>query len=524
MRTSRLTTVLERTLDAKAAQAGDPDPTAAFPPFDPHRPLSTAGRGGRVADVHALPLDAGPGGSDDLDDLGVSALPTGGSRPARRRPWLLFPAAACVMAVALVGAVVLPDDDDADVDVRPLDLGDPPDGWLVPTWLPDGMELWGIDASSHEQQPDPFGPATIPQLFGDPQGDQAIYVTSHRYEISPDTAEDVAIRGTSGSAGTGRGAAEEDLGQAVRWEERGVSITALYRGVGRDEAIAVLDALEWRSDDPLDGFAPPADEAWPLRAEATSRDMVEREATLLYSEGVPASDPQYGQSGLVVHASSSSAMSAGYLETWYFEGSGDGTGPLVTYRDDWHELSLHWPDGRSVIVSPQGADTSLTRDEMERIATSLTVATASDLTGLRSATESRIDTLPVVATADTTIGAVEIHAESGFVRLCLRRPASAGPDCDTSTLGGGESPDKTARAAAQWAIDGAWAVTVASRGDVPRVFDASDPEAPPTAGELPAEATVVGDWTVQLVQPPPGVDTICIGSEAAMSCISRQPG
>src|SRR5690606_16561688 len=142
----------------------------------------------------------------------------------------------------------------------------------------------------------------------------------------------------------------------------------------------------------------------PLRAEATSRDMVEREATLLYSRGAPGADAQYGQSGLTVHTSSSSAISAGYVETWYLEGSGDGTGPLVTYRDDWHELSLHWPDGRSVTVSPQGADTSLTRADLERIATSVTVATATDLTGVRDAAESRIEALPVAATADTTVG------------------------------------------------------------------------------------------------------------------------
>lgn len=523
MRTSRLTAVLERTLDAKAAQAVDPDAAATVPPFDPHWTMATAGRRQRLGEVHLLRLAGEPAASDDLDDAGVSSLPPGGTRPVRRRPWLLVPAAACLVAVALAGAVTLPsDEDDADVDVRPLQIGDPPAGWLVPTWLPDGLELWGMDTSSYQ----PAGgddPETIPQLFGDPGADRAIYVTSHRYEISPGTAEDVAVRGTTGSAGTGWGAAEEDLGEAVRWEERGVSVTALYRGVGREEAIAVLDALEWRSDDPRDGFAPPADDAWPLRAEATSRAMVARDATLLYSEGVPAAAAQHGQSALTVHTSSSSAISAGYVESWYLEGSGDGTGPLVTYRDDWHELSVHWPDGRSVTISPQGTDTALTRSDLERIATSVTVATSTDLTGVREAAESRIEALPVVAAADTGIGNVDIRAEGGFVRLCLRRPGSGGPECDTSTLGGSASPDGSATATAQWAIDGGWAVTVASRGDVPRIFDGSDPTVPPLAREVAAETSVVGDWTVQLVQPPQGVDTICFGDEAATSCIARQP-
>lgn len=522
MRTTRLTAALERTLDAKAAQATDPDTTAATPSFDADRPVSTAGRERGPGDVHVLPLDVVPDGSRGVDDLDAYALPTDGSRSAHRRRRLLVPVAACVMAVALAGAVVLPNDDDADVAVRPLVFGDPPAGWLVPASLPDGMELWGTDTSSY-QQADGDGPATIPQLFGDPQGDQAIYVTSYRYEISPDTAEDVAIRGTTGSAGTGWGAAEEELGQAVRWEERGVSLTALYRGVDRDEAIAVLDALEWRTDDPLDGYAPPTDDAWPLRAEAPSRDRIVHDANLVYSRGVPSRDGGADGDGLRVHTSSSSTISAGYLETWYLDGSGDGTGPLTTSRDE-REVSVHWPDGRAVTVYPEGpGESSLTLDALEAIASSSTVATSADMAALRDATESRIEALPVAATADTTIGAVEIRADRGFVRLCLRQPDTT-VDCDTSTLGGGASDDGSATATAQWTIDGSWAVTVASRREVPQIVGNRDATSSPSdAAELPAETSVVGDWTVQLVQPPPDLDGICIGSEAAMSCITQLP-
>jgi hypothetical protein len=523
MRTSRLTAVLERTLHAKAAQATDPDTTATTPVFDPSRPVPRPGLDQGVRDERDSLLDPGRDGSADPDDdFRIAAPPTRRARPSRRRALLLVPAAACVAAVALAGAVALRGDDAADITVRPLDLGNPPAGWLVPAWVPDGMALWGVDTSSYEQSDSP-DPDTIPQLLGDPAGDRAIYVTSHRYEISPDTAEDVAVRGTTGSAGTGWGAAEEELGDAVRWEERGVSITALYRGVTRDAAITALDALEWRSDDPLDGFAPPADDAWPLRAEATSRDTVTHDATLLYSEGVPAVDAQNGQSGLMIYTSSSSTISAGYLETWYLEGSGDGTGPLVTSRDG-REVSAHWPDGRSVIVSPMAPESPLTSDVLESIALSATVATAADIASLRDATETRIETLPVVATADTAIGAVDIRADRGFVRLCLRRPGSAGADCDTSALGGSEWADGSATATAQWTVEGSWNFAVASRGEVPRIVDGSDPTVPPSeAGELPAETTVVGDWTVQLVLPPPGVDSICFGSEAAMSCTAARP-
>lgn len=557
MRTSRLTAVLERTLDAKAAQATEPGTAATDTRFDrhrfdPRRATTTGGRRGvrRIDDDGDLP-DPAPAptpdesegldgsehrdgfdsrdGSDDLDDLDLAALPTthgSRSRSVRGRRRVLVAAATCVVvAMALAGVLVLRNGsgtDDADLAVRPIDLGDPPDGWLVPAWVPDGLELWGIDTSTSEPA-DGGDPATIPQLFGDPAGDRTLYITSHRYEISPTTAEDVTVRGTTGSGGIGWGAAEEELGGAVRWDERGASITALYRGVSEEEAVAFLDTLEWRTDDPLDGFAPPADEDWPLRAEATSRSTVTREAHLLYSAGVPAVDGGMGSGNVLrVGTSTSSAISSGYLETWYLEGSGDGTGPLISYRDDWHELIVHWPDGRSVQVSPQDDGASLTRDDLERIATSTIVATTSDVTALRGEAQGRIESLPVVATAGTAIGAIDIHAESGLVRLCLRRPAGHGAECETSTMGGGQWGEGSATATSQWTIDGSWNFAIASRGHVPRIFDGSDPNVPfRDAGELPVETIVVGDWTVQLVQAPPDVDAICFGDEAAQSCIGE---
>lgn len=534
MRTDRLTAILERTLEAKAAQAADPDATTVVAPFDPDRPASTVGLGHaarRTGDGDRLaPVPDGSGQlsrdlSGDLDDLDLAGLPAArGAGSGRGRRRMLVPAAACVaVAMGLAVAVVVRDgNDDADLAVRPVELGDPPDGWLVPTWLPEGLELWGLDTSTSEPV-NGSDPATIPQLFGDPAGDRAFYITSHRYEISPTTAHDVDVRGTTGSAGTGWGAAEEELDDAIRWDERGVSITALYRGVTEEEVIALLDTLEWRTDDPLDGFAPPGDDTWPLRAEATSRSTVTGSASLLYSEGVPARDGGRGSgNALQVHTSTSSAISTGYLETWYLEGAGDGSGPLVSYRDDWHELSVHWPDGRSVQVSPEDHGASLTRDELERIATSTTAASTDEIAALREGAESRIESLPIVATADTTIGAVDIHAESGFVRLCLRRPARPGAECETSTMGGSEWGEGSATATAYWTIDGSRSFTIASRGEVPRIYDNSDPTTPaPQSGELAAETTLVGDWTVQLVRPP-GADSFCFGSEAAMSCVGGQ--
>jgi len=106
---------------------------------------------------------------------------------------------------------------------------------------------------------------TIPQPFGDPDQGRAIYIVSAQYDVVPDIAAQVTVRGRTGQAGPSWDVAENDVGHAISWEEQGARITALYKGTSRAEAIAVLDSLEWRSDDPADGFAPPSDPAWALR-------------------------------------------------------------------------------------------------------------------------------------------------------------------------------------------------------------------------------------------------------------------
>ena len=504
MMTSRLTAVLERTLDAKAAQATDADTDPAAPPFDPtRRPFAAA----RIPDDGAA-----PDGLHDVD-LDIATLPDGRSRAGDRRRRLVVRVAACLSVVALgAGAVALATDGDGDsggdgdedVAVRPLTIGDPPDGWLVPAWLPEGVTLSGVDAVTYPRtEAGPHG--TIPQLFGDPEGGRAIYITSG-LEISPEITEGVAVRGATSSAGAALGMPEQDLGNAVRWDERGVSITALYRGVTQDEAIAMLDALEWRSDDPRDGFAPPAGEAWPLRAEATSRDTVDRSAALVYHEATAGAEPH---DELYVRTMSSSTATAGYLATWYLEGEGDGTGPLVTRRDEVHEVSVHWPDGRSVTVEDPGdGEPSLDADTIERIAESVTLADEADLAALRASLGTRIAGLDPVATANTSIGAVDVHDDGGFLRLCLRRAGGPTATCDTEATAIGNMPG-AAMASAEWTVDGTWYVAIAARGDAPKVigaggFQAIAPELP----ALPAETVVDGEWTVQLVAPAPDIDSV----------------
>jgi hypothetical protein len=460
--------------------------------------------------TRTLEAKAGQAGADVTDRVPPR-------RTGRRR--LLLPAAAVAVVAALgAGTIALQRTRD-ETPVSTVTLGDPPDGWLVPTWVPEGMELWGVESSS-SSGPGGFGEAgTIPQLFGDPDGGRAIYITSFRYDLRPGTAEQVTVRGQVGQAGRGWDVEETDVGDAITWNERGATVTALYRGVTRNEAIAALDSLEWRSDDPADGFAPPSGGSWPLRGEVGSHGPVGRDAVLLYGDGRPE---------LWIHTSSSSAVSAEYLDAWYEQGpeAGDGERPLRSYDEDGHELTVLWPDGRSITISPTGGTQAQLPSlaTLDRIADSLTVASDADLAALRDTAGANIEALPVLASAGTRIGTVDVHGDGELLQLCLRSPSAPGSSCNTDPASGGTSPDGTAIATAEWTIDGAWYVVVASTGAEPEIVGGRDPRGSPDAGELPAETTTAGEWTVRLVQPAPDIQMVCTSSGGAVSCNHHRPG
>jgi hypothetical protein len=124
--------------------------------------------------------------------------------------------------------------------------------------------------------------------------------------------------------------------------------------------------------------------------------------------------------------------------------------------------------GRSVVVSPEGGRVSLpNQDVLERVANSLALTSATDLEDLRAEVDGRIAELPVLASAETSIGTIDVPGDGEFVRLCLRRSDLTEPGCNTTPYGSGRSPGGTALASAEWTVDGTWSVAVASQGDHP---------------------------------------------------------
>lgn len=265
----------------------------------------------------------------------------------------------------------------------------------------------------------------------------------------------------------------------------------------------------------------------PLRREINSRQPVDRDVTLTYSQGVPASGTADGPVGLQILTSTSSSFLSEYLQAWYQRGAtaGGGERPIRRYEQDTHELTVLWPDGRAIRISPTSIPQSAfpSREMLERIADSLTAVSEADLMALRDRAEANIEALPVVASAETNIGTVDVHGRSGFLRLCLRGSSEQGPNCMTDRVGGGSLGDGTAITTADWTIDGTWYVAVASTGQHPQIVGSRDPSAFPDAGELPAETTTAGDWTIRLVQPPPDIQTVCTSTGDGANCGHIRP-
>lgn len=211
---------------------------------------------------------------------------------------------------------------------------------------------------------------------------RAIFITASYYEVHAETAREVTVRSRTGQTGPSWNVEEKDMGDAIAWDERGTALTALYTGMSTDEAIAALDALARRSEDPADGFTVPTGGSLPLRAEASRQPPAGRDVTLVYSDGPPFSARDQRRTGLLVGTSTGDSVPGRYLEQWYEQGpaAGGGERPLTSVDDDGHRVSVLWPDGQSIDVSAIDAETD--REVLQQVADSLMVATEADLAAL----------------------------------------------------------------------------------------------------------------------------------------------
>lgn len=439
-------------------------------------------------------------------------VPVVGTAPgSQRKAWLALAAAVRVLALAAAAAVALTGGDRPD----PAAVSGAPAGWLLPTWLPEGTTVWGVEASRVAD-----GAAgterdwSIVQLFGDPGAGRAIYVQASGGSRAepPEGARPVTVRGTSGWAAP-RVDTEESVDTVV-WDERGATVTALYKGLTAAEAIAALDALTWRSDGPHGGFDPPGDGTVPLRGENIEPGRATNTVRLLVSDGVPASTPGRGRLGLSVHAAVGDSMPLGYLDHWFHEEEG-GDGPVRSFDAATGELRADWPDGRELFLSPLGGDPrAVDEATLDRIADGVAPGTGADLDALRGRAAAAVAGLPRLAAATTGAGTLEVRGEGGFAVLCLRTPYGGSADCRGAA-------GLSFAATGSWLAGGTWYVGVASTVGTPAIF--GDRGASVTDDALPVESAIDGPWNLVLATVPPGVDGVWLSVDGDLRVLTGLP-
>jgi hypothetical protein len=392
---------------------------------------------------------------------GAADLPVAGPAPGRHgKPWAAVAAAVRVVALAAASAVALTGGNRTD----PAAVSSAPAGWLLPTWLPEGMEVWRVEASgAADEAAGTERDWSSFQLFGDPGAGRAIYVQASdgAQGAVPGGARPVTVRGTSGWAAPRVGS--EEIVDTVVWDERGASFTALYKGLTATEAIAALDALTWRADGPGDGFDPPGDGTLPLRGENIEPGRATHTVRLLVSEGAPASTPVGGRLALSVHTAVGDSMPVGYLDHWFHEEEG-GDGPVRSFDGATGELRVDWPDGRELYLSPTAGDPrAVDEATLDRIVDGIAPGTDADLDALRDRAASAVAGLPRLASATTGAGTLEVHGAGGFAVLRLRTSRAESAGCRGSA-GLSSAP------AGSWLAGGTWYVGAASTVGTPAVL------------------------------------------------------
>jgi hypothetical protein len=457
-------------------------------------------------------------GEFDPTRAGAPPAPVALDRRRRRtRVPSLAAVAALLVAVALVGSAVALSGrgDDPAADTSTAAQGDEP--WLVPTWAPEGLPLWSVgrEVVAPEDESDGGGPG-IRQLFGDPDAGRALYVHVIPQPEEPydGTAEPTQVRGLPGWYATG---GELPAGASwVMWRELGAEALVQFRGMGRDEAVAAIGRLEWRSDVPLEGFAPPDDPALRLRGETGPR-RPSQTVQLVYGDG------SSGDGGAIsVFTDTNGGNPVHYLDAWFAEGGGgdvvvDPDGARHSFEAEDDMLTVTWPDGRYARVSPLDPDAPATVDRavLARIARSVGPVDGSELDGLRYEADANVAVTPVVASADTSIGSLEVHGSGATRRLCLRRP-DAVLDCGAGPTWALPAPDlgSTSMAAPTgWVVDGTWYVAVASYGFDAEIRDGAGAEGDP----LPTTDARVDGWLLRLAAVPDGIDEVGVTSPMALT-------
>lgn len=466
--TNDLVSRLTATLVTKAEEI-----TVTKTEFDPERPTSL--------DLDAVPIEPAA------------------SRIARqpRRMWSV--AAAVLAVVAIAGAVVVvsrggdsgptADTTDTTTTAPPQSTGSAqaPDGALVPTWVPDGLELqtvtWTNEAYGGE-----WSDQTV-QLFGDPGEGVAVAIRIQAPSSGESIGDALTVRGLPATVTPSKYSADAT---EISWQED-ATVIANVRGLTNAEAAAFLGGLTWRSDDRQEGFADPADPALPLVGEGFPGTPAPT-MKALFSYSSP--DGRFLE---VSTTTGAGATTNDYLLTAFYGGlEGD---VAVWWDEPFGNLVVAWPDGKRYWIDSR--KTISDRATLQQVADGIHEGTGADIDAMLAEIATRTVALPLVASVELSAGTLELRGnndDAGNV-LCLRRTGSEDIDCGTlpTTLSSGMFGVGLAVS-----IDGVWYVAAASTVEQPVVGGGGSDE------PIPSETGADGEWMFVLAQPPDGVDQVSV--------------
>lgn len=380
---------------------------------------------------------------------------------------------------------------------------------------PAGFDLWQV--SWYRSPVDTVAAGFKYQLFktGD-DGDAGILVWLQPGGDDGACCDPVTVRGQDGTIGEAKDF--PDSADTVNWNESGAAVSATFTGMSADDAVAFLDTLDWRSDDPFEGFASPEGAPLSLVGEttddpdATGLDL-NAEFVYLGAGGAAESGPLRAQTSVPSQAPEEGVFGADYLTTW-LHGTPDDEGALVAF-DPFGILTVARPDGTTVSIDGHGAPVD-DEDVLHQIADNLAPITGDELDALEHSANDRIVALPLLASAEAAQATLEVRGRDEYFALCATRNETE-PRCQPGLedLGG---PIVTASAV----IDGDWVVAAASmEGQVSIVGSSTFSSGDEPDGLPGAETATDGAWDFAVALPSADIDVVTVQTSHGAVELSR---
>ena len=394
----------------------------------------------------------------------------------------------------------------------------PPDASNVPTGLasqsaPDGTRLWSIAWSQQASDPLP----TRTELFGRPDGQGAkvlIQVTPGN-PGSSGCCTPIDVRNQAAQIGPAK--EFPDTTSDVTWQED-ASLEAKFNGMSQTDALAFLDALQWRSADHFAGLDAAPGSTLTLLEEVVGDPPSTLAATLelRYRDQAASIEPAAGVQREVRASAGPGHKTSRYLKTW-FDGRVDADGVARSYETTFGTYAEAAPDGRYVWIDANNTPSS--EAALRAIADGIAPRTGVELLALRSEAEASAASLPLVATITLPSGDVEVRGDAAARALCLHmatveRCTEPAPDI-TDTSG------PLIGNVGSFLIHNEWFVVYASMND-PQIT--SGHPAPPYTRDhpdvvtpLPSEKNSSGDWHAVLGRPPASLQKVQIADGNQLS-------